>query len=163
MKNTTAQFFLGLTRLTLGWIFFWAFIDKVFGLGFGTKPEQSLLNGSSPTMGFLKFATKGPFSETFQSMAGNPLVDFLFMAGLLGIGIALILGIGIKIAGYSGALMMLLMYAAVIPPQHNPLVDDHIVYALLLLSFPHLPVGEWLGFGKIWSKTKLVKSYPILR
>ena len=92
-KNTPA-----LLRIGLGWIFLWAFIDKVFGLGFATEAGKHWLTGASPTMGFLKFGTKGPLAGVFQAMAGSPVVDWLFMLGLLLIGLALILGIGMKIA-----------------------------------------------------------------
>ena len=92
----------------MGWIFLWAFVDKLLGLGFATAPEKSWLAGGSPTTGFLKFAAKGPFVEIFHAMAGNPIVDWLFMLGLLLIGLALLLGIGVRIAGYSGALYALL-------------------------------------------------------
>ncbi len=50
-------------RLGMGWTFSWAFIDKVFGLGFATKAAGAWLNGGSPTFGFLKFGTKGPFAD----------------------------------------------------------------------------------------------------
>lgn len=59
------------------------------------------------------------------------------MIGLLGIGVALILGVAIRPAAFSGALMLLLMYAAVWVPattaggqpsgSTNPIVDEHIV------------------------------------
>ena len=52
----------GILRLALGWIFLWAFLDKVFGLGFATTPEKSWINGVSPTYGFLKFGTTGILS-----------------------------------------------------------------------------------------------------
>jgi hypothetical protein len=54
--------------------------------------------------GFLKFATKGPFAGVFQAMAGNPLVDWLFMLGLLGIGLGLMLGIFMKISTFFGGI-----------------------------------------------------------
>ena len=40
---------LGMLRLGFGWALFWSGIDKVFGLGFATTPEQSVLAGVSPT------------------------------------------------------------------------------------------------------------------
>lgn len=152
----------GLLRITLGWIFLWPFLDKLFGLGFTTPAERAWLAGGSPTTGFLKAATTGPFAGIFQSVAGSVFVDWLFMLGLLLIGLALILGIGTKIAGYSGALLMLLMWLAVLPPEHNPVIDEHIIYGLLLITFTFIPVGEYLGFGKQWKKMSIVKNHPIL-
>lgn len=153
-------------RISLGIIFFWAFLDKLFGLGYSTAADKSWLLGNSPTAGFLKFATAGPLSSIFQSMAGQVWVDWLFMLGLALIGFALLSGMGMKLAGYSGALLMSFMYLAAIPfyapESHNPLVDEHIVYAFILLAFTQIKVGQWYGFGKQWSQTRIVKENPIL-
>lgn len=148
--------------MSLGWIFLWAFLDKMFGLGFTTTPEQAWVNGGSPTIGFLKFATKGPFAELFQGLAGNMLVDWLFMVGLLGIGAALMLGIGMRLASYSGVLMLAFMYLAVIPPEHNPFMDDHLIYGMTLLLLPMLHAGRHWGLGGWWSNTGLVKRFGML-
>ncbi|MFA6307285.1 MAG: hypothetical protein WCS88_01145 [Patescibacteria group bacterium] len=153
----------GLLRIILGWIFLWAFWDKVFGLGFATEADKSWLNGTSPTSGFLKFSTSGPFADIFQSMAGNPLIDWLFMLGLLLLGSALILGIASKLTTIGGSIMLALMYLAAIPPEHNPLVDEHIIYILILFGFYIDETNHSLGFGKKWEKCKLVKKYPILQ
>ncbi len=164
MKYSAERVVWGLLRIAMGWVFLWGFLDKVFGLGFSTAPEQAWLMGGSPTTGFLSFATKGPFAEIFKSMAGNVLVDWLFMIGLFCIGVSLILGIGVRIAGYSGALMLILMYlAGFIPPEHNPIVDEHIVNALVMLGLTAVPSGEYLGFGKWWAKQGLVRKYSIFR
>jgi len=161
MEN--GKYYWGLLRIALGFIMFWAFIDKVFGLGFATTPAKSWLSGGSPTLGFLKFGTKGPFAAWFQAIAGNPLVDWLFMIGLLLIGLALLLGIGVRIAGYSGALMMLLMYAAsFIPPVNNPVLDDHLIYAIIFIAFTVVKPGTAFGLGNWWTETALVKRFPIL-
>lgn len=163
MKYSPIQWFWGVTRLGMGWLFLWPFLDKVFGLGFATASGKGWIDGASPTLGFLKFGTKGPFAEIYQSMAGHPVVDWLFMVGLLLIGLALIAGVGVKIAGWSGALMLILMYTAgYIPPEHNPFLDDHLMYALFMIGLTLVPSGHWLGCGKKWSETKLVKKYPFL-
>lgn len=147
-------------RISLGLIFLWAFFDKLFGLGFATASENAWLLGSSPTTGFLSFASIGPFSSIFNSMAGSGFVDWIFMIGLLLIGLSLILGIGRKISGYAGALMMFLMWIAVLPPEHHPFLDEHIIYALILIFLAHTKTK--ISFAKKWSKLKIVKKYPIL-
>lgn len=153
---------LGLTRIAMGWIFLWGFLDKVFGLGYTTAADKSWLDGVSPTAGFLKFATTGPLSSVYQAMAGNVFVDWLFMLGLLLLGLSLIFGVGTRIAGYAGALMMLLMWSAALPPEHNPVIDEHIVYLLFLLFVATSSVGQWVGLGAWWSKTGMVKKCPWL-
>ena len=133
--------FLGL-RLAMAFIFLWAFLDKLFGWGFATKSADSWLNGGSPTTGFLSFATRGPLEAIFKSMAGIAVVDWLFMLGLLGVGLTLLLNRYVKWGALAGIVMMLLMWLAAFPPENNPFVDEHIVYALVLgiLSFAHRKV-----------------------
>lgn len=158
-----AETLWSLLRIAVGFIFFWAFIDKVFGLGFATIPEKSWLHGVSPTTGFLKFAVHGSFASLFQSLAGNPFVDWLFMMGLLGIGLALLFGIGLKIAGYSGALLMFLMYLSLFPSKNNPILDEHIIYLFIFLSLATGEIGHRFSLYKWWKNIELVKKYRILQ
>ncbi len=123
------------TRLTLSFIFLWAFFDKLLGLGFSTAPAKAWISGGEPTRGFLLNGTHGPLAPMMQQLAGSAVVDWLFMLGLLGIGLSLLLGRWLSIAGMLGAALMLLMFVAALPPENNPLVDEHIVYALILLFF----------------------------
>ena len=162
-RPSMVGYFWGFLRFSLGWIFFWGFIDKLFGLGFATGSEGAWINGGSPTNGFLAFATKGPLADFYGGMAGNAVVDWMFMAGLLVIGLPLLLGVGVKLAGYVGAVMVMLMYTAgFILPEHNPFIDEHIIYAIIMIGLTVAGAGRYLGLGGIWTKTKLVKKYPIL-
>jgi len=79
------------------------------------------------------------------------------MLVLLGIGIALILGIGMRIASYSGALMLMLMWLAVLLPEHNPLMDEHIIYALVMVYFAIVRAGRFFGLEEWFSQTFLKK------
>ena len=163
MERNKIEYFWGLLRIALGWIFFWSFIDKLLGLGFASAPEKAWIAGGSPTFGFLKFVSRGPVAEIYQGLAGNPVVDCLYMSGLLLIGLSLMFGVGVRVAGYSGAIMMILIYSAgFLPPKNNPFLDHHIIYTILLVGFALTKSGHCLGFGKRWSETKLVKKYPFL-
>src|SRR3989344_2734695 len=148
-------------RIVLGLTFLWAFFDKLFGLGFATSPDKSWLLGNSPTFGFLSY-TKGIFSTLFQGLAGSALVDWLFMLGLLLIGLALVFGVALRLAGYSGTLLMVLMWLASIPPSNNPILDDHVVYALVLIGIAVIRSYRF-GFGKYYYNCSLVKKYKILQ
>lgn len=150
-------------RITLGLIFLWSAIDKIFGLGFPTEPDSAwLTSGTSPTFGYLNFAAYGPMSALMQSIAGNVMVDVLFVGGQLLIGLSLVLGIGLRIAGFAGALQLLLIYISRLPPERNPLVDQHIVYAVILIGIAVIRPGRVLGLGKRWMANSLVKRFPIL-
>ncbi len=156
---------LNLLRIGLGWIFLWAFLDKVWGLGFSTADGKAWIDGVSPTTGFLKFGVDGPFTNTFQSMAGQPIVDWLYMLGLLLVGTALVLGIATRLAAIGGTIMMLLIFfAASIPPEHNPVIDEHIIYILSLWLLAASPeTGNWLGLGRWWHNLLIVQRFPILK
>ena len=115
-------------RMVMAFIFLWAFIDKLFGFGFATKTDAAWIHGGSPTSGFLSFATKGPFAEFFQSLSGSHTVEWLFMLGLLFVGVTLLINRYVMWGSIAGAVMMFLMWLAVFPPANNPLLDEHIVY-----------------------------------
>ena len=150
-------------RLALGWIFLWAFLDKLFGLGFATKTEQAWINGGSPTKGFLGNAVQGPFENLYHSIAGAAWADWLFMTGLAAIGTALILGIGIRLAAIAGGLLLVLMWTAVLPPENNPFMDDHLIYAAVLAVLALTAAGDTLGLGRWWAGLPIVQRYPWLR
>lgn len=146
----------------MGWIFLWPFLDKLFGLGFATEAGSGWVDGGSPTSGFFQFGTRGPFQEFFQGMAGSVFADWLFMLGLLGIGLALVLGIGVRIASVSGALLLVLMWLAALWPEHNPFLDDHLIYAFVLIGIYATDAGQYFGFGRNWSESPLVTKYRFL-
>lgn len=148
---------LAVTRLLLGFVFLWAFFDKLLGLGIGTPAERAWLAGGSPTTGFLK-GVEGPFADFFSSLSGVVVADWLFMAGLLGIGVALVFGVAVRLAAWSGALMMVLLWAASLPLENNPVVDDHIVYAVVLLVIAWALPQQKLSLAKWWQSQSFVKK-----
>lgn len=162
MESNKFKAVLGILRLSMGLTFLWAFVDKVWGLGFSTTPEGAWVLGGSPTTGFLKFGVHGPFTEFFNSLAGSGLIDWLFMLGLLFIGVTLTLGIFVRLGAYTGALMYLLMYLALIPPEHHPFIDDHFVNFFVMLALTWSSAGKYFGLGRVWQNTPLVQKYRIL-
>ena len=153
----------GLLRLAMGWTFFWAFLDKVFGLGFATEAGKGWIDGGSPTFGFLNFATKGPFAGFYQGIAGTVVVDWLFMLGILVIGLPLLLGVGVRIAASIGVAMLLMMYTAgFLPPDNNPFLDEHVIYTVIMIGLVVVKPGRYLGLGGWWANTGLVRRFPIL-
>jgi len=170
----TAGPITAITRIVMGLVFAWAFIDKTFGLGYATGAERAWLNGGSPTKGFLGNLDHGPLADMFRSWAGTWWADTLFMLGLAGIAIALLFGIGLRIAAGAGTLMMLLMWAAEWPLARftdageptmstNPILDYHIVYALILITLAALAAGNTWGLGNKWANLTVVRKNPWLR
>ncbi len=160
--QSAANALLALLRLSLGWIFLWAFLDKLFGLGHETSSAQAWINGGSPTRGFLAHSATGPFEGVYHDIAGAAWADWLFMIGLAGIGIALILGIGMRVAAGAGALMLILMYTVVLPPANNPFMDDHLIYAMVLGLLVFCHAGRVGGLGRWWERQAIVRRRPFL-
>ena|SRR5690349_5408181 len=126
------KYLLASLRISIGFVFLWAFFDKLLGLGFATVSEKAWIHGGSPTYGFLTFGAKGPYAEFFHSLAGVAVVDWLFMIGLLGVGLTLMLNRFVKWGSIAGCLMLILMYLALLLPENNPILDEHIIYILIL-------------------------------
>jgi thiosulfate dehydrogenase (quinone) large subunit len=162
---TTAggRYALAVLRLATGFIFLWAFADKTFGLGFSTPSERAWINGGTPSQGFLKGdAVTGPLKDFFAGIA-SPATDLLFMLGMLAIGLAVMLGIGLRVSAVVGSLIMVLMYLAEWPftpltSSTNPLVDYHIIYALALIAVAATHAGNTWGLGAWWQSLPLVRS-----
>ena len=163
---------LGL-RLAIGFEFLWAFLDKTFGWGYTTTNAKAWIHGGSPTTGFLSGVNVGPLQGTFHSLAGVTAVDWLFMLGLLGVGVALILGVALRPAAISGCTMLAMMYVASWPfaklaagqptGSTNPIVDDHVVSFMALIAigaFAALSVGM---LSRRWSALGFVRSHSWLR
>jgi thiosulfate dehydrogenase [quinone] large subunit len=161
-------------RLALGFLFLWAFLDKTFGLGYSTSTKHAWIRGGSPTKGFLSGANVGPLQGVFRYLAKlEPGMDWLFMLGLLGIGLALILGVALRPAAASGALLVMMMWFAVWPPAKiaggqptsstNPIVDEHILEALALIAVAAF-AGRTAGYlGRRWADLGIVKRHTWLR
>ncbi len=160
-------------RISLGFVFLWPFLDKTFALGFATGRNddgsadvfgpKAWINGGSPTRGFLGNAASGPLADVSHALAGNPLVDAAFMFGLLAVGLALIGGVALKLAAVGGATLMLLIRAAVPVPENNPLIDEHVVYALLLIALAVTPAARSFSLTPVWNRLPLVRSTSLLR
>ncbi|PWD51474.1 DoxX family protein [Serinibacter arcticus] len=170
VTSPLARKVLAFSRIVIGFFFLWPFLDKTFGLGFSTPAERAWINGGTPAQGFLKGMTgpdgTSPFKGFFELFI-NPFGDVLFMAGLLGIGVAMLAGAGLRIAAVSGTLLMIFMYLAEWPVfvagSTNPILDSHWVEACLLLIAAATLAGDTWGLGKWWGGLDLVKKNRWLR
>lgn len=163
MRYSREQYVWETLRLVMGWLFLWAFVDKLFGFGFATTPDKAWLSGGSPTYGFLKFAAQGALASFYHGLAGSQVIDWLFMLGLLVVGAGLCLGVMVRLVSLVGVLMVLLMFTALsLPPANNPLFDEHIIYGIVFVGILFTRPGEWLGLGRWWRSTALVRGYPWL-
>lgn len=156
---------LAALRIALGAIFLWPFLDKTFGLGYATPAEEAWINGGTPSQGYLLHGVQGPAKDAFAAIA-SPVSDWLFMLGMLGVGLALVLGIGLRVAAVAAALLMLPLYVAAWPfaaGSQNPLVDQHLVFALAAVALAATLAGDTWGLGRPWSRLAVVRANPWLR
>lgn len=153
---TRARIAAAVTRIAMGFYFFWAFLDKTFGLGFSTPAEGAWINGGSPTTGYLS-GVEGPLGSFFNGLAGSAWIDWVFMIGLLGIGLALLLGVGMRIAAVCATVMLALMYLASLPLVTNPILDSHVTQALAIILVTVIGAGSIAGLGGAWQRLPIVQ------
>ncbi|MFE0352147.1 hypothetical protein ACFW2I_01505 [Streptomyces nigra] len=173
-RTAVSAYVLAGLRLLTGFVFLWAFLDKTFGLGYATPSGKGWIDGGSPTRGFLGGVAVGPMESVFHSWAGDAWADWLFMLGLLGIGVALTLGVALRLAAVAGTVMMALMWMAEWPPARhlsdgspsmstNPFADYHLVYAVVLVALAAAGAGAVWGLGHAWARLPFVARHPWLR
>ncbi len=112
--------------------------------------------------------------STFHDWAGAGWANWLFMLGLLGIGVALVLGVALLLAAVAGTAMMALMWIAEWPPakhlsdgslsmSSNPFADYHLIYAVVLIALAAVGAGATWGLGKVWARLPVVSDNGWLR
>lgn len=155
---------LAVSRVVIGFTFLWAFLDKLFGLQYTTPAENAWINGGSPAQGFIGGIDN--FTAGFFSIFQNAFGDVLFMLGLLGIGVAMIAGAGLRIAAVGGTALMLFMWLATFPvagAATNPILTSHWHEALLLIIAALTLSGDTWGLGKWWANKGFVQKNSWLR
>jgi thiosulfate dehydrogenase [quinone] large subunit len=160
MLSPAAAKALAVLRISTGAVFLWAFLDKTFGFGYATPAARAWINGGSPTKGFLSSVEVGPLQDFFHSIAGATWANWLFMLGLLAIGVALIAGIGLRPAAAATTAMMALMWAAEWPlasGSSNPLIDYHVIYAIAAVVLALTYAGHTWGLGNLWARLPVVQ------
>ena len=131
---------------------------------FSTPAARAWIAGGTPSQGFLNSdSVTGPLKPFFAAISG-PTTDVLFMLGMIAVGLAVMLGIGLRISAVAGTVVMLFMYLAEWPfaantASTNPLVDYHLIYALSLIVIAFVSAGDTWGFGRAWKRIALVRDH----
>jgi thiosulfate dehydrogenase [quinone] large subunit len=55
------------------------------------------------------------------------------------------------------------MWAASLPLENNPVIDDHVIGLVSLIVLAVVLAGDTWGFGQRWARTGLVRRHPVLR
>jgi thiosulfate dehydrogenase [quinone] large subunit len=73
------------------------------------------------------------------------------MFAMAGLGIGLTLGIFMRLAGWGGFLLNMIIWLSIFPPTNNPIVDgEHMAFAFSILLLMYLQAGNRWGFGRWW-------------
>ncbi|MDP2638640.1 MAG: DoxX family membrane protein [Candidatus Azambacteria bacterium] len=82
-----------------------------------------------------------------------PIINFLNVWGLTLVGLALILGIFIRLASFFGITLMVFYYLPIYPSAHG-LIDEHIIYSLVFLIFMAFGGSDIFSLRN-WVQTRL--------
>lgn len=142
-------------RVALGWLFFYAGITKV-------------INPAWSAGGYLKGAkTLAGFYAWLASPGVLPVTNFINQWGLTLLGVSLILGLFVRLTSVLGAVQMVLFWIPILSfpkvGDHSFIVDEHIVYALVLLYFAATRAGRVWGLDDRCAKLPICAKYPKLR
>ena len=159
-----------LLRLGLGLLYLWAFISQglrcelhqlhhergregyVVWPAFSYDASLGWITSAfahSPTAAFIG-STHGPLAFIAQDLPTG-IDDFGWMFALGGLGVALTLGICMRIAGWGGFLLNIFLWFSLFPPNGNPIIDgEHMAFALSLLLLAFLHAGNRFGLGRWW-------------
>ena len=143
-----------LLRFSMGWLMFYAGITKLF------DPQWS-------AAGYLQNAKT--FSVLFQwlaSPANLGWINFVNEWGLTLLGVSLILGVFVRISSIAGAVLMLLYYFPVLDfpyIAHGFLVDEHIIYTLVLVLLATVRAGRYYGLERWCANLPICSRFPRLR
>ena len=150
------------TRISLGWVFLWAFLDKPSPLDSHTGRDSE--TGIVDRFGDAAWIHGGAADRRIPGLAHQgSVLRHLPELRRCGLGrLAFMLGLprnrrcthprnrhrpGHRRRGAAGHDV-----GAVLPPDNNPFMDDHLIYALTLVMLALLGAGKTFGFGKAWER-----------
>jgi thiosulfate dehydrogenase [quinone] large subunit len=143
-------------RLALAWTFLYAGVRQVVG------PDFSVA-------GFLGHTkTFHAVFALFTTPALAPLTSALVAYGHLLIGLSLLAGLMVRLSARCGALLMLVYWLAhmdwpYIENKTNFIVDQHLVYAGVLLLLAAVRAGHVAGLDALAERGSFMQRHPRLR
>ena len=146
---------LFLLRVGTGWLMFYAGITKILNPAWSAA---GYLKGAKSFVGFYNWLSQPDIL---------PVVNFINEWGLTLLGISLILGIGVRLSSILGGVLMLLYYFPILdfpyPNPHSYIVDEHIIYILVLLFLAAVRAGRVWGLENWCDNLPICAKYPKLR
>ncbi|MDO8505939.1 MAG: DoxX family protein [bacterium] len=146
---------LFLLRISMGWLMFYAGITKVI------NPEWT-------AAGYLQTAKTLPaLFAWFASPANIGWVNFVNEWGLTLLGVSLILGVFVRLSSIAGIALMALYYLPILTFPHigttGYIVEQHVIYALVLAFFAAIRAGQYYGLENWCGKLPICSRFPRLR
>jgi thiosulfate dehydrogenase [quinone] large subunit len=68
-----------------------------------------------------------------------------------------------RLAAGSAVVLLVMMWSAVLPPANHIFMDDHLIYALVIVGLALAGAGRTFGLGRRWEEQRTVQRYPILK
>lgn len=162
---------IAVLRALMGTLFVWAGVEKILGIGLAAGKTWS-------AGGYLKFATLGswpgstagdvinPFHDFWVGLASNPqvlsIINILVPWGELGIGVALVLGLGTRFAALMGTLMLGSFYLAGWSFDLG-IINSQLVYAFVTAFLGVAAAGQVYGLDRYVERMSIVRRAPQLR
>lgn len=145
---------LFLLRLAMGALCLYAGITKV-------------IDPAWTAAGYIKGAsTFAMFYQWMLNPAILPVINFMNAWGLTLLGVSLLLGAFVRLSSYLGIALMLLYYFALsfpYPNAHALIVDEHIIYATVLLVLAQFRAGRVWGLDPWCAKQPVCAKNPWLK
>lgn len=139
-------------RVATGWMMLYAGVTKVLDPAWSSA---GYLQGSKTAVWLFQFFARPDIL---------PFTDFMNKWGLTLLGISLILGVAVRLSSWLGALLMVLYYLPVLqfpyPNPHAFIVDEHVIYALVLVFFASVGAGRAWGLDAVCGRLPLCSKFP---
>lgn len=143
--NAPANFFLALSRISVGGLMLNSGLEKVL------DPNWSALE-------YLQKAKTFPeLYAWFAAPANIGWVNFINEWGILLLGVSLILGIGVRLSAFLGGILMLSYYFSKLDFPKTELgyiVDYNLILGFLLFYFAVIRAGRTFGIDSFWAKNR---------
>jgi thiosulfate dehydrogenase [quinone] large subunit len=144
-------------RVVVGWTFLYAGFTQIF-----------VIPNWSATSFLIHTKT---FHDIYGPLAASslmPLIDFCVKWGHLLIGLSLVSGLMIRVSGVFGILLMLVYWSAhldfpYVDSPLNYLIDEHIVYAGMIVYLISVRAGHVFGLDAVAEKLPMIVRNPFLR
>jgi thiosulfate dehydrogenase [quinone] large subunit len=153
-------------RITAGTMFLTAGLEKALG----TFTAAGFLKGATAGTPYLANAAEkvvyNPTHDLWVSLAGNgslmPLINWLVVAGEIGIGVALVLGLFTRFAAVAGGLKMGLFYLAIWDFSHG-IVNEQLLLGVVTVFLGVIGAGRCYGLDAFVEKAPTVQHTPQLK